>query len=67
MMFVCYNCHEADKDVTGCKIPFYNHPNRVTTQCDICGHYGIASHCIAYRILKDRIRKPSNVHLCEVP
>jgi len=51
-MFVCRECHEKDRRVTGCSILFDVHSNRIMSTCDLCGKTAYVSECWRYDRLK---------------
>jgi hypothetical protein len=47
-MFVCAECHDRDRDVTGCKSSFMSHPFVGNNYCDICHKRGPVIFCSSY-------------------
>ena len=49
-MYVCKECHDRDKKVIKCKIPFNYHHLHLRSTCDICGKFEIVAECLMYSI-----------------
>ena len=47
-MFVCKKCHDRDKEVLKCLIPFEHHHNHIKSICDVCGAIDTLAECWSY-------------------
>lgn len=61
-MWVCENCHEADKYIIDCMKPQKNHKNIAMGECDICGKVTeIGFTCELYTTHEEGVKNAKNV------